>query len=68
MLMCFIRGLNLGDQAISRAPLLSSKALHLVVDPDATKLKPAITISRRKSIIGIASRKAVDNEMYLLSV
>ena len=68
MLMCLVRGRNFGDRAISRAPSLSSNALHLIVEPEDTKLKLLVTISCRKSIIGIASRNAVDSDMYSLSV
>jgi hypothetical protein len=68
MLICLVRGRNFGDRAISSAPLLSSKALHFIIGFVRTKLIPAEISSCRKSITGSASRKAVDNDTYSLSV
>jgi hypothetical protein len=59
---------KLGDLAIHNVPLLSLNGLHLIRGLLLLNLKFASTNSCTRSIFGMASRNAVDREIYSLSV
>ena len=66
--ICFVRGRIFGDLAISKAPSLSSNALHIIIGSFVLKENSASFNSSRKFIIGITYLNAVDSEVYSVSV
>jgi hypothetical protein len=65
--MCFVRGLILGDFTRSTHPLLSSKIAECVIVSDNSS--PATAASSSNNLfIGMRSRMAWDNAMYSASV
>ena len=68
ILMCFVRGVILGDFASSSAPRLSSNALQNTVGAVLTVSIFLDFNSSNKLIIGITSLNACDKVIYLASV
>jgi hypothetical protein len=68
MFICLVLWRILGDLAISSAPLLSSKAVHLVMGVAVLNVNSAELISQMKAMRGMNLRRDCESAMYSLSV